>query len=69
MERPPALNPALVNEFVSVAHRSLEDVQRLLAQQPGLINAVWDWGGGDWETAVGAAAEVVVYLESLDAGE
>lgn len=56
MERPPALDPALVQEFVGVAHGSLEDVQRLLAQEPRLINAAWDWGGGDWETAVGAAA-------------
>jgi hypothetical protein len=23
-----------------------------------LINAAWDWGGGDWETGLGAAAHM-----------
>jgi hypothetical protein len=31
-------------------------VQELLAQEPKLVNACWDWGGGDFETALGAAA-------------
>jgi hypothetical protein len=29
-----------------------------LAQQPALVNATWDWGGGDWETGLGAAAHM-----------
>jgi hypothetical protein len=33
-------------------------VQELLAQEPQLVNAAWDWGGGDWETALGAAAHM-----------
>ena len=28
----------------------------LLDEEPRLVNAAWDWGGGDWETALGAAA-------------
>jgi hypothetical protein len=36
--------------------RDLARVQELLAQQPALVNACWDWGGGDFETALGAAA-------------
>src|SRR5262245_35911338 len=28
------------------------------AQEPALVNASWDWGGGDWETALGAAAHM-----------
>jgi hypothetical protein len=31
-------------------------VQALLEQEPGLVNACWNWGGDDWETALGAAA-------------
>lgn len=58
MERPPALPLELVNEFVREAHRNLERVQELLAQEPALINSAWDWGGGDFETALGAAAHV-----------
>jgi hypothetical protein len=30
----------------------------MLAQEPALINAAWDWGGGDWETGLGAAAHM-----------
>ena len=26
--------------------------------QPALINATWDWGGGDWETALGGASHM-----------
>lgn len=51
-----ALKPELVREFVAVAHGDLERVQALLSAEPALVNACWDWGGGDWETALGAAA-------------
>jgi hypothetical protein len=57
-ERPPALDPELVNEFVLKAHSDLDVVKRLLEQEPALLNAAWDWGGGDWETALGAASHV-----------
>ena len=57
-ERPPQLDPALVNEFVSVAHSNLDEVKRLLAQEPALVKASWDWGGGDFETGLGAAAHM-----------
>ncbi len=57
-EMPPALESALVREFVANAHGDLERVKALLAQQPRLVNAAWDWGGGDWETGLGAASHV-----------
>jgi hypothetical protein len=50
-ERPPALEPERVKEFVLAAHRSLEEVKTLLAHEPNLVNATWDWGRGDFETA------------------
>jgi hypothetical protein len=58
MERPPALDPEIVRDFVANAHGNLERVQKLLQQEPMLINAAWDWGGGDWETGLGAAAHM-----------
>jgi hypothetical protein len=58
METPPALESMLVRDFVANAHGDLERVKALLAEQPKLINAAWDWGGGDWETGLGAAAHV-----------
>ena len=30
----------------------------MLGAHPTLVNAAWDWGGGDWETALGAAAHM-----------
>ena len=58
MERPPALAASLVQEFIRVAHADLNRVDELLAQEPALIHATWDWGGGDFETALGAAAHM-----------
>lgn len=58
MERMPALKINLVQEFVAVAHTDLNRVKEMLAQEPGLVNATWDWGGGDFETALGAAAHM-----------
>ena len=57
-EKQEALDPTLVREFVLQAHRSLNRVNELLEQEPRLVNAAWDWGGGDWETALGAAAHM-----------
>jgi hypothetical protein len=58
MEAKTAIRPELVKEFVGVAHGNLEHVTQLLAEEPRLVNAVWDWGGGDWESGLGAAAHV-----------
>jgi hypothetical protein len=58
MEPKPALEAKLVQEFVGNAHGDLNRVKELLAQEPGLINATWDWGGGDFETALGAASHM-----------
>ena len=58
MERIPALAATLVEEIVRVAHADLDRTRELLAQEPALVNATWDWGGGDFETALGAAAHM-----------
>jgi hypothetical protein len=52
------LSPELVQEFVSKAHGDLDAVRELLESEPTLLNASWDWGGGDWETGLGAAAHM-----------
>ena len=56
--RPPALDPETAESFVSKAHGDLDGVRSLLDVEPSLVNASWDWGGGDWETALGAAAHM-----------
>lgn len=50
------LPPGVVGEFVGRAHVDLSRVSELLASYPTLINAAFDWGNGDFETALGAAA-------------
>ncbi len=45
-----------VQEMVGVCHRDIDRVRALLDEHPALVNAAWDWGFGDWETALGAAA-------------
>jgi hypothetical protein len=46
----------LVQRFVGVSHGDLGAVRELLAAHPSLANACWDWGEGDFETALGAAS-------------
>ncbi len=58
MDTKPALESKLVQEFVAVAHGDLNRVKELFMQEPALVNATWDWGGGDFETALGAAAHM-----------
>jgi hypothetical protein len=57
-ETPPALDSDLVRDFVANAHGDLEAVRAGLAAEPAFANASWDWGGGDWETALGAASHM-----------
>jgi ankyrin repeat protein len=48
----------LVLEFVRVGHNNLTRVKELVAQDPKLVFAAWDWGKGDWETALGGAGHI-----------
>lgn len=57
-EELPQMNTALVKEFVGTAHRNMERVVEMHKTNPTLLNAAWDWGGGDFETALGAASHV-----------
>jgi hypothetical protein len=55
---PAALDPTQVQAFVGNAHGDLDAVRVALDAEPLLANAAWDWGGGDWESALGAAAHM-----------
>jgi hypothetical protein len=54
----PTQPPELVEEMVVVAHGNVARVRALVERQPTLAKATWDWGFGDWETALGAASHV-----------
>jgi hypothetical protein len=56
-----------VFQFVGAAHGNFVKVKEMLAREPALVNACWDWGGGDFEVALGGAAhmgnrDIVNYL-------
>lgn len=58
MEKKPALESKLVEEFIGVAHGNFARVKEMLEAEPALVNATWDWGSGDFETALGAASHM-----------
>ena len=67
MEKKPAIEMTVVQDFVGKSHADLDGVRELLTREPALINSAWDWGGGDWETGLGAAAhmgrrDIAIYL-------
>jgi hypothetical protein len=57
-QKPAPLADELVREFVGAAHTNLDKVKQMLAEEPHLVNATWDWGGGDFETALGGASHM-----------
>jgi hypothetical protein len=57
-DRKPALADNLVQEFVGASHGQVEKVKELLADNPTLLNATWDWQNGDFETGIGAAGHI-----------
>src|SRR5829696_738245 len=48
----------VVREMVGVSHGNVARVKELVGAHPALARASWDWGYGDWETALGAASHV-----------
>ncbi len=57
-EKPAPIDKELVGEFVLKAHGDLDFVRQTVEREPAVVNAAWDWGGGDWETGLGAASHV-----------
>jgi hypothetical protein len=54
----PQEDPKLLFEMVTVAHGNVARVKELVGSNVALARATVDWGFGDWETALGAAAHV-----------
>lgn len=57
-QRPAPLDPELVREFVRFGHSDLDNLKKKLSETPALLNATTDWGGGDFETALGGASHM-----------
>jgi hypothetical protein len=47
-----------VKEFVVAGHGNFDSVKKLLTELPTLLYATWDWGNGDFETALEGAGHV-----------
>lgn len=63
----PRNDMARVQAVVGSSHGNFERVRELVLEQPALAKASWDWGFGDWETALGAAShtgrrEIALFL-------
>jgi hypothetical protein len=58
LETFPAQDPAVTKEVVTVSHSDLKRVRELIERQPALARASIDWGFGDWEACIDAAAHV-----------
>lgn len=54
----PAQDPVAVKEAVTTSHGNLARIRELVERQPALARASIDWGFGDWETCIDAAAHV-----------
>jgi hypothetical protein len=54
----PSHPPEVAREMVLVSHFNLKRVQELVTARPALARAAWDWGFGDWESALGAASHM-----------
>jgi len=48
----------LIRPFVIAAHGDLKAVQSMLAEHPDLLTVEYEWGPGDYEDGLGAAAHV-----------
>ena len=70
--RPDPLPADKVKDFVVAGHRDINQVKQMLVEMPTLLYATWEWGGGDFETALEVAGhtgnkEIAEYLIGLGA--
>jgi hypothetical protein len=57
-EHDPQIDRARVKRFVIAGHFNLRAVEKMLEEDPTLINGAIDWGNGDFETALGGASHM-----------
>lgn len=54
----PRQDDVAVKAVVGLSHRDFDAVKAIISARPALAKASWDWGFGDWESALGAASHV-----------
>jgi ankyrin repeat protein len=58
MTDPTSLSVEQIRAFVIAGHGNLEQVRTMLADNPALLNAAYEWRAGDYEMAIQGAAHV-----------
>ena len=71
-DKPAPINLEIVKEFVGVSHGKFDRVKEMLENDNQLLHVSFDWGGGDYESAIEAAGhvgnkEIATYLLSKGA--
>ena len=54
----PTTDMIVARDIVGASHNNLDRVKELVSRHPELAKVSWDWGFGDWESALGAASHV-----------
>jgi hypothetical protein len=54
----PAIDDEISKEVVGKSHSDFDKVKALVTNRPELSRATWDWGFGDWETAIDGASHM-----------
>ena len=54
----PQQDPGLVKDAVGASHGNFARIRELVEKQPAMARASIDWGFGDWEACIDAAAHV-----------
>ncbi|SHG61704.1 hypothetical protein SAMN04488109_1095 [Chryseolinea serpens] len=57
-KRPDPLSIDKVKEFVRLGHGDLVGTKQMLEETPAVLHATYDWGNGDFETALGGASHM-----------
>jgi ankyrin repeat protein len=57
-KRPDPLSIDKVKEFVRLGHSDLAGTRQMLEETPAVLQATYDWGNGDFETALGGASHM-----------
>lgn len=57
-QEPPPIPVNIVKDFVGAGHRDLGKVQAMINDYPNIVHCTYDWGNGDFESAIEGAGHV-----------
>lgn len=57
-EKPPPIKLEIIKEYITVAHGQFPRLKEMLENDKQLLHVSYDWGGGDYESAIEAAGHV-----------